>query len=1002
MRNVHSKNIFLLLILVIIAILAALSYYTYTAYTEYENKQSSIGKIDFLKKLDSALNSIEKERIYSAIYMGTSGKADFSKINTFRNNADTALVDIKQFLTNGSSLHLYKKYIQNMGEKLKYVRSRVDTLSPDYKDILHDNYSSKISSVIISTIKKVSQESSNDYLNYYVKFSEFNENSNMEKAFVAFMLSGSRVMGNEDLLLWDKLLDKHTLPEFNSLKDVDTLASLNKLFSPQKFNQIGLNERALILSDAMDGDYSVSATDWFDLFERKSKKVRSAQSLLLENAQKELHKSVALKKENLTKYLVAILFFVLLLIILLVIYHSISKDKRLLDETLKDIETVLSLEQQNKLKKLIARKNVPDIYMFLTDTIKEANQAKDLFLANMSHEIRTPLNGIVGFTQLLKSTEVTAEQEEFISVIEDSSDNLLNIVNDILDLSKIKADKIELEHIPFDPVEKFESAIESYGARAAEKDIELSFYIDSTLPMILLGDPSKISQILINLISNAIKFTHTSGYVDVFIEKTFETDKEVALKFSVKDTGIGITKEQQSKIFDVFSQADVSTSRKFGGTGLGLTISGKLISFMGGELEIKSEEGKGTTFFFVLNLDKDESSKEREKPNMSGRHIGYMVQDKSMDQRMRENIRTYVEYAGAVFSVYDIDELLDIQKSSLPDILFIDHEQCKKADELEWCLSLDTKNVVITTGKQKEKIEYIENEIDKIIYKPVNLSKTLKSLEILNNKEYTDNTSEIKVEGSKEVFENLHALVAEDNVINQKLIQNVLEGFGLTVTLANNGKEAFELRRQNDYDILFMDIQMPVMGGIEATQMILDFEEKNRRHHVPIIALTANALQGDREKYIEAGMDNYASKPIAIENIQRLLGEYFPYRLLQGQDIPINDSDVIKKSDILLYKETTLSASVYALVLNNLGYTVEIAISENDFMDKLEQKYYDIVLFDAESFGETQCLMVEFIQDRGAVPFMFVLEDGDESRCCDTLSMSPKTEEIKRKFSTLF
>jgi signal transduction histidine kinase len=301
-----------------------------------------------------------------------------------------------------------------------------------------------------------------------------------------------------------------------------------------------------------------------------------------------------------TEYGMGALIALLLLLVLFVIYYNVNKDKQLFEDTLKDIEAVLNSEQQKELKTLIDNREINQIYRFLTKTIKEANQAKDLFLANMSHEIRTPLNGIVGFTQLLKTTDITAEQEEFITVIEHSSDNLLTIVNDILDLSKIKADKIELENIPFDPIEKFESAIESYGARASEKDIELGVYIDPDLPATLMGDPTKISQIIVNLISNAIKFTPMSGNIDVSIEKLSETNEDVTLKFAVTDTGIGISDEQKAKIFDAFSQADVSTSRKFGGTGLGLAISEKLVTFMGGTLDIKSEEDKGSTFFFTL------------------------------------------------------------------------------------------------------------------------------------------------------------------------------------------------------------------------------------------------------------------------------------------------------------------------------------------------------------------------------------------------------------------
>jgi signal transduction histidine kinase/CheY-like chemotaxis protein len=611
---------------------------------------------------------------------------------------------------------------------------------------------------------------------------------------------------------------------------------------------------------------------------------------------KHTENKVSQSKEIMTEYGMGALITLFLLLVLLVIYYNINKDKQLFEDTLKDIEAVLNAEQQKELKVLIDTRDINQIYKFLTKTIREANQAKDLFLANMSHEIRTPLNGIVGFTQLLKSTEVTAEQEEFITIIEHSSDNLLSIVNDILDLAKIKADKIELENIPFDPIENFESAIESYGARAAEKDIELGVYIEPDLPPTLMGDPTKISQILVNLISNAIKFTSLTGNVDVSIEKLAETDENVTLKFAVKDSGIGITEEQIDKIFDAFSQADVSTSRKFGGTGLGLAISGKLVTFMGGTLEIESESGKGSTFFFTLDLNKAEQSLVREKPNMNGMHVGYMVPDKSIERAMDENLKAYVEYTGAEFTVYDENELRNLEKPSLPDILFINHRYCKRGDELEQYLKLDTKTVLVTTGDLKRKIEGLEDQIDRVFYKPINFSKTLKSLEILKESAAKSKVVQAEQNESNEGFENIHALVAEDNVINQKLIQTVLNGLGLDVTLANNGEEALELRRQNEYDMIFMDIQMPVMDGIEATGKILDFEEKNRKHHVPIIAVTANALEGDREKYINAGMDDYISKPIELDQLRFLIQEFCPHKVVGNKEESIED--VIAEEEI--------------------------------------------------------------------------------------------------------
>jgi len=912
MKIINNKNIFNLLIVVVMAVLAFFSYYTYTSYIEYESTRNSTQSTYFIEEMDNVLDTIEKERLYSAIYMGTEGKVGFDKVKEARVAVDSAIIELNTYMNANKKFKTYSKRLNAASENLKHARTKVDTLSSDYKNIFFEVYHDEIFKSLVGAMKIVStQDASMDmksYLSTYTSFTELKENTQLENTGIFFVLSGSRKMTNEDLVFWDALLVNDTLPEFNALHNKAIILKLNALLTPEEFSKIGSHERVQILYGAQTGEYSVATTEWFSQVEKKMNYIALAQSVLKSTMDKHTENKVSQSKEIMAEYGMGALIALLLLLVLFVIYYNINKDKQLFEDTLKDIEAVLNLEQQKELKVLIDNREINQIYKFLTETIKEANQAKDLFLANMSHEIRTPLNGIVGFTQLLKSTDVTAEQEEFITVIEHSSDNLLTIVNDILDLSKIKADKIELESIPFDPVEKFESAIESYGARAAEKDIELGVYIEPDLPPTLMGDPTKISQVIVNLISNAIKFTSVTGNVDVSIEKLAETDQDVTLKFAVKDNGIGITKEQKAKIFDAFSQADVSTSRKFGGTGLGLAISEKLVTFMGGKLDIESEEGKGSTFFFTLNLNKAEQGLAREKANMSGIHVGYFVPNKNIERAMNENLKAYVEYTGAEFTVYDGEELLSLRKSSLPDILFINHRYCKRGNELEEYLKIDTKIVLVTTGDLKGKIEGLEDQIDRVFYKPINLTKTLKSLEIVKEDLNKSEIPQVELHKSNEKFENIHALIAEDNAINQKLIQNVLNGLGLDVTLANNGEEALELRKENEYDIVFMDIQMPVMGGIDATKKILEFEEKHRKNHVPIVAVTANALDGDREKYINAGMDSYISKPIELEQLKFLIKEYFPHKVVENKEESIENvieekQDHVDTTDISMDEE---------------------------------------------------------------------------------------------------
>ena len=717
----------------------------------------------------------------------------------------------------------------------------------------------------------------------------------------------------------------------------------------------------------------------------------------------------------------------------------------------------------------------------------------------MSHEIRTPLNGIVGFTQLLKSTELSEDQEEFIKVIEDSSENLLNIVNDILDLSKIKADKIELESIPFSARERFESAVESYAAKASQKGIEFGTFIDPSIPDTLLGDPTKLSQVIVNLISNSTKFTNSDGEVNVFVDLVSESSLTATLKFAVQDTGIGMTKEQQGKIFEAFSQADSSTSRKFGGTGLGLAISSRLITIMGGEILIDSEPNKGSTFHFTLDFEKQTSTDTVKIDNYNNMSIGLHLPSENIDRQIDKNLKTYVEYLGANFTIYYGDDIFDLSKDDLPDLLCIDHKYNKRGSDLSKMGDLATKVVLMAQQDFKSDDDDIISKFIKIVYKPINFSKVIKLLEEASNSDGSLIKSAKKASSGKTHFRDVHALVAEDNAINQKLIMKILEDFGLDVTIANNGQEAVELRMKNEYDLIFMDIQMPVMGGIDATSEILKFEKSSGQEHLPIIALTANALAGDREKYIDAGMDNYTSKPINIEQIQFILAEYFPNNIVDESEpvdkpqakvreavrteekvepaiddnivsehkskvnstelapelsaideeikaensIPqesiqpivpedtkqkkhsmndllaelkgikkknqdSNSIEVVKeelpsvesvtntnKTDVLLYKKSFLTSKIFASVIQELGYKVEIVKDEDTFLASVGNKDYRFAFVDNIILSEDPESIISFLKDENIIPVSISDVSGKiDYEYCESISGRPNKDEL--------
>ena len=519
---------------------------------------------------------------------------------------------------------------------------------------------------------------------------------------------------------------------------------------------------------------------------------------------------------------------------------------------------------ENKLKTVSAK----------AEKLEKENKTTELFLASMSHEIRTPLNGIVGLTELLDGTELTEEQREFVSMIRESSHNLNVIVNDILDVSKINAGKMELENIAFDLFAKLEASVGMFVPKMEEKGIVLNLFTNPKIPHHVIGDPTRLSQVIINLVSNAVKFTDKGGKIDLFAEYVKEKDDTVTFKISVSDSGIGLTKEQQERIFEAYSQAEASTTRKAGGTGLGLTISSKIIKSMGGELKVKSKEGEGSTFFFALTLPKAEQQNKAISDIFDGVTVGVVCSDRNPHSRWNMILQKYIEYYGAEYKNYRDKNIFT---ASCPDILLIDHTAID-TDTIASFEYLSCKRVLLTSSTQQSDLEKERQVFDEIVYMPVTFEKIGKILQLKEEKNLVAESKETvkrhEEKAQKKSFDNIHVLVAEDNPINQKLIKIVLENFGLRVTLASNGEEAYEYRKEGDYDMIFMDIQMPVMGGVESTQHILAYEKEQGLAHVPIIALTANALSGDKEKYMAEGMDDYATKPLDIKAIEQLVSKY--------------------------------------------------------------------------------------------------------------------------------
>ncbi len=981
----NNRNSSFFLIILVIGVFLTLLYYSYISYLSYKEKRHSLEHISLVEKVDNILFNIDKERTCSAIYMGTNHKSDLEELKKYRNLVNGGLEEISGLLETEENPLLYTSALRDISSSLIYTRSLVNVFSIDYHHILFKNYAIKIVEPFMNMVKNLNEISliPNDYFQLLLE----QENLYAEKSFVAFMLSGQKVMNYQDLVKWEHLIENDTLMNV----DWEILNTL----------------RGEIFLNSAIGVYTIPLKRWIEVNTYKNAIIQKKKSSILSKIKETIKSENSTLTYQILKYLLASLALFIILIILSFLYRQSLQNSRLLIDTLSDLESDLNVKQREEIKKVLKKNDTIAIYRFLVNAIKEPSRAKDHFLANMSHEIRTPLNGIIGFTNILKETELKEDQQEFLAIIEESSNNLISIVNDILDFSKVASGKVEIENIAFNVMEKFEASIDSYAAKAAQKNIDLHLLIDPSLPVELMGDATKISQVIINLLSNAVKFTEEGGRVDIKIEQVTVTDNHVKLRFSITDSGIGMSPKEQEKVFDAFSQADVSTSRKFGGTGLGLSISKKFVSLMGGELALTSTEGKGTTFFFLLDLEKSPTIIKKEIPDLSDINALYVTLVE--EDEINKNLQTYISYMGANFETIDYKSLLAMGTLQLPDIIFIDHQYIKSEKIIASLCELDTKSILISTAEIEKCDCEIKEKISKILYKPINFSRTLRSLNIakrdkllIEENHSKGDVAELKAIKTTRVFKNISALVVEDNIINQKLLSSILGNFDITVTLANNGLEALTLSKKNQYDIVFMDIQMPIMDGVESTQKIIEYEQENNLIHIPIVALTANILDSDRKRYLEIGMDRYLKKPIDVSHLMAIIEEYFPIKDIRDSIYLDNCGKKSKgqPDKLILYKETNLTGKIYTAVLNNLGYSVDFYDSKDDFLEHLDKDNYKFALFDAKPFTNinSEHIVIELIRESGATPIAFVDEKGENSYC-ETLDSIGHAHEISDKLS---
>jgi len=953
-------------------------YFLYKNFQEYDHLQTSLKYLELTKKIENILVYLGEERGTSSIYSVSKGNYPNSRniLISKRELLDNAIKEFKSFIAKNPEFYPITKEVINIINNLPATRHTIDSFAHNYIKNEFFNYYSKLSNLLIDIVGKSIQKLPTELRKKYVKkllLEKMIDYSGIIRGFGSYYITADIPMSEKE---YKNVLLKYFHDNNILLKEVFD-SNIKAIFSTREYLNVEKEIKEVLfyihqanqqyyLTGEFDA-YPIDSLEYFDLFTKRISYYRKATSLINKNISFEANQILSSAVQNRNINIVIFIIATVMLIIGMYIQKTILKHINSLSHLLSSLapitgkEIKIDISTPNGMDQAIS--TVEDAIKITQESVKkaeEATKAKSLFLANMSHEIRTPLNGILGFLELLNTTELTEEQLDYVNTISQSAKNLLQIVNNILDVSKIESNKISLEIIEFKAVDEFENTIELFATPAAQKNIIYTAQIAPNIPYIIKGDILKIKDILTNLLNNAIKFTPNNGHINVKIQLKEFINNKVKLYFEVKDTGIGMSEEQKEKVFEAFAQADESVTRKYGGTGLGLTIVKSYVEMMGGEIKVESQLNKGTKFFFELTFDVVDP-KPKYPPQILY-HKEVAILNTLINTPRKEITLEYLSYFGIKkIGCSQIEDLQHLNKVEHLDAIVIFYDESDKSI-IEMLEGVYIPKIFITSYNKKEEIS--KYKYTTTIFDPTLPSKIIKAMESIQKVQ--SNKKIIKEEEKKDIY-SFKALIAEDNPINQKLLQNTLKRLGIESDIANNGLEAFNKYSMNPekYDVIFMDVQMPIMDGIEATQEILEFEKEENIPHTPIIAVTANVLKGDRERFLGSGMDEYISKPISKDALVNILekianGEFNKnYSKESKTDIetapktepkekePLDIKEI--EQDILLLTKSPFLENYFKTIVPNIKSINNL----DDFTNFIMKNRVSLIIID-ESFEENE------------------------------------------------